>query len=761
MRAGIAAPAAGARVGIPPAALAPTSAPLGSVSLAVSLPLLTPGLTSAPRAVLPNVETRPVAVAAPLAAEALLPGVGPRPVAVPGASSVVPKVAEGSAVPGERPVLGALSGVSAAAAKPAASAAALRTVYDAGPAFKRAGQEPVVDLSDTKSVYRGFLRRLGFHSYTADIAQSRAERAPVQHQAQVFDVAADRLKVLDASRELAVAVMAGLERQGYSEESVERAVDLAARLIELRPLEAPSNMPYSVRTAKRPERLRWLLGVTRDKASSQAGRVLSDVAGTVYSPAELVPREELQALLGHVRAVLSSMYADVEYGAGRYAGRALVSSLARHARLFGRPELEARLASALAERGFKLSDYIGSRFELTDRSGNKEAFEVRTGDILGTRSRSRRSSEIAIGAVPHPSRWWHAWREGLFGSILGVFMKPLEKYPVQVAGQPVRNWVRRSVHEWRKWLANTSHFLKGYSHAAIADVREADGIYNVLVWENEVDQGEGGIRPVSFWDQFLAKDYHARFGYARWDPFKVWDAFHAQAAERGWQEFPHRVEDGAWRTVLSREEHEALLAIPRERAGELVDTMNRRTMRLIEALMTGFGIGYGYGLSNSLLRLICTTTLWHGFLVGSQFEMQSKPDMFHPLTYLFKWLGTKNTAGLDMAARMIWPGSLFADDKVAEHRSIDLAGRDGARRADDNTMMQVYAERDPALTERLREVLKDGVADPFAFQDGTLETALHRQLVVRRWRRRDPEGKRAGVSLPRGYQREIEILYDR
>ena len=143
-------------------------------------------------------------------------------------------------------------------------------------------------------------------------------------------------------------------------------------------------------------------------------------------------------------------------------------------------------------------------------------------------------------------------------------------------------------------------------------LQKQQAIYNVMVWESEVDVREGGIRPVSFWDQFLVKDYHARFGYARLDPGKVWDAYQAQSAERGYEEIPHRNENGGWRSVLSREEYAELLSIPRARAPELLARLHRRALTLIQGLMTHVGIAYGYGLADTLTRLVCTTTIWHG-----------------------------------------------------------------------------------------------------------------------------------------------------
>jgi hypothetical protein len=679
---------------------------------------------------------------------------------------------EGQAESGSEPgALGNLRNGAAELEEGESPTQVLGRIFDARAALAQSAAP--VDTSDVRADYRDFLGKLGFKPYGAEIQDAQALREHNAEQEMVFELAKHRLSVFDASREIAVEVMAGLERQEYSPEAMERAVELAARLLELRPLEAPGRFPHHVRSERRPERLAWLLAVTRENADKQAAGVTSDIVGAAFSPGELEyllgtsvveRREELRgqvtALRDHVHTLLRSMYADVEVSGGRYAGRALVQSLTRFARKNGRPEVEQALTAALGRRGFNIDEYVSNSFSLKDRHGRLQSFDIRTGDVLGTRSRSRRSSEIAIGAVPHPSRWGRALREGVFGALAGVWMKPETKFPHQVARQPMRNWLRRTMHRLRKKIANMPYFLKGYSHVGIADVKEADGVSNVMVWESEVDIGEGGIRPVSFWDQFLVKDYHARLGIARLDADKVWHAYQQQG-RAGYQEFPHTGEEGGWRSALTREEHAELLAIPRENAPELLEQLHGRALNLIEVLMTNFGIGYGYGLADKLLRLVCTTTIWHAYRLGAQFEIQSRPDRFHPLTHVLKWFGAANTAGLNLAARIIWPGSFFVDDKLALHKRVDLPGRNGGQRPNDLQTMPAYHERDAALTTRLRGLLRRGSQDPFAAPDDKLEQALRRQLVLRRWRRRDPRSRRSATSLGRGYFRAVEVLYDR
>jgi len=651
-------------------------------------------------------------------------------------------------------------------------AASLGVVFDASRALKAASFVDTVSVDATERQKVGhFLERLGFRNYSAGAASRLENPDLTDGQRKVFALSRERYRVFDAAREIAGTVMESLERQGYSDEAWAQASDLVATLTELRPMEPPSRLPLPVQKGSLREKREWLSELTARRIAYQTERVTADIVAAVYSEKEWnarrnspilerrrALRDEVRKIRNNVESALVSLYTDVENGGGRFVGRALAAAMVRRARLDDRHEREIVLATALEARGFHLTDMVGDSFTLKDRRGRSHDFTLKTGDVVGTRGRSRRSSEIAYGARPHWSRWWRGWREGIFGNLVGVFLKPLEKHAIQIPEQTVRNWFRKKLHRLRKDVANWPIFLKSYSHVGIADVREADGIRMAWVWENEIDSGDGGIRIVSFWDQFLIKDYHARFGYSRLDPEKTLTAFKAQA-EQGFQKYPAGASDGSWRSAMTPAEHARWAAAPDEEAEAFTESLHRRAVTTIEGLMMAFGLGYGWGMANTIFATVCSSTIFLGYKLGAQFEIQTNPDMWHPLTVFFAKLGLPQAASQNLAARVYWPASFFVDNKVGEHFKVDLPGRDGGKIADDWQTVPDTQESDTQRMHQTRSLLAGDDAEPFPVRNRMVGEALKRALVSHRWREGSLVGDRGGLSLTRGWFRGIMRLY--
>lgn len=650
--------------------------------------------------------------------------------------------------------------------------ASLGVVFDASRALKAASFTESVSVDATERMrVTHFLKRLGFRSFSAGAAARLENPDLTEGQRKVFALTSERYRVFDAAREIAATAMEGLEKQGYSEDAWRKASALAAALTELRPMEPPSRLPLPVQNGSLREKREWLAGLTSRRIAYQAERVTADIVSAVYSEKEWdtrrnstiherrrALRDEVRTIRNNVETALVSLYTDVEGGGGRFVGRALAAAMVRQARLEDRPEREIQLATAMEARGFHLTDMVGDSFVLKDRRGREREFTIKTGDVLGTRSRSRRSSEIAYGARPHWSRWWRGWREGIFGNIIGVFLKPLEKHAVQKPGQSVRNWGRKKIHRLRKELANMSPFLKSYSHVGIADVREVDGVRMAWVWENEVDSGDGGIRLVSLWDQFLVKDYHARFGYARLDAKRTLAEYKAQS-ENGFQPFPVRTSDGSWKSAMAPQEQARWANASEDEADSFVEMLHRRAVTTIEGLMMAFGLGYGWGMGDTIFKTVCSATIHLGYKLGAQFEIQTNPDMWHPLTVLFAKLGLPAAASQNLKARVFWPASFFVDNKVGDHFRVDLSGRDAGKIADD---WQTIPETIESSSKRMREtraVLAAEDDEAFPVRNRLVGNALKRSLVTHRWREGDIHGGRGGLSFTRGWFRGIMRLY--
>lgn len=626
--------------------------------------------------------------------------------------------------------------------------------------------------SGVRADYLDFLERLGFKPYArraGSALSSSRDIHPVRRE--VLDHNRRALRVFDAARELAAAVMEGVAAQGYSEGALAKAADLAGRLAALRPLPAPESLPEEV-VAARPL-AEWIGETTARRIDRQLAAVTSDLVDTIHGPGSVAealrdPRGgKAQALAGEaaglaklVEEVLLPQYADLELGETRFASRALAASLERYGVLSGRAEVRDLLERALAARGVRLSDLVGDTVAVPERSGGVRRMRVRTGDVLGLRSRTRKASEITAALRPHASLWMKAWRMGVLGSVLGIFITPHGDEPSLTPGQPVRNALRSAVFHLRRWVADQPWFLRGFSHAGIAAVEEADGVRMTWVYESDLNSAEGGLRKVGLADQFLQPHYYVRFGVARMDPERAAAEFLRQARRIGWREDPRP----GWPRGISREDWSALIRLAEKDPPAFLAALNGFALRQLDFMFSELGVAYAPDFAEKLYRSYCGLSIWLAYLLGALFDIQPLRDQWHPLARALKRLGYGNAQGLDMRARVIWPASFFVDPKVSRPAIVDLPGP-WTGEAEAGRSMPAYFERDPALTEALAGLLS-GRRRGLGSDHRRVRAALVHLLELRRGKReraraagQDPW--RAGVSPAVGYFAAVEELYAR
>lgn len=582
--------------------------------------------------------------------------------------------------------------------------------------------------------YQDVLERLGFERegelFTASLAE--ADRTPAQRA--VLEAQRGRAAALDSARDLAAGVMGGASGR---HDRLYKAADLAARLLAMEPLPAPRALPEGLRGAPRARLLEWAVDETHARLSRHLAALLSDLADTLGT-------QDVSRFRPWLEEILRPMYADADAGGARHAGRALAASLVRHARVFGLPSLERELEQALEGRGLRLADFVGDRFEVVDRRGETRKFLVRDGDVLGIRRRERSASEIAAGARPgrSPALWWKAWRQGLLGSFLAIWLDP-EGPPLQVPGQPVRNALRRGVHAARRWLAGLPYFLRGYSHVGMASVRSADGVSLAWVYDATVDSGGGWIRKGGLLHEFFRPGVHLRFGLSRFDAREVRREFRRQA-RAGWRAHPFKDSAYPWTSGITEAEHADLARSAEEDpAPTFLARLNSFALRQVRRLRLD-GTGYDYGWLGREALAHCSLLFHLAYSLGAQFRILWRPDQWHPITYLLQWLRLPVTAGLDLDRPIHWPASLFIDPKMERHDYAEFApARPRASRP--------YQERDPRLTASLPPAQADRKA---------LERTLVYHLEQRRLRREGAVGWKTGLNPASGYYGDIETLLD-
>ena len=667
-------------------------------------------------------------------------------------------------------------------ARPASALGSAEDLRQAGAEDRLAESLPrFFDGADpVRQDYGRFLTELGFRDYPAVIAENLAQGGHNELQKKVLAFNARRYRVINAARDLAADVMVGLSEQGYSQASLDGAAELAARLLSLQPLDPPASLPPEVARKDKAGIREWLITVTVQRLSAQLVQVVSDVVKTAV-PARAVESglqavedgrkeaPEARELLARIRRIKDSVervlvtnYTDAEAGQTRYAGRALAASLVRLARRTGRPEVEADLERRLELRGLRLDNFIGDTVALPDRdqSGGITRLKLRTGDLLGERSGGREAAEITFGVRPARSLWFKAFREGLLGHPLGLWANPKAR-PKLARGQPARNILRQALYRFQSWLSGRRFMLNGYSHVGMASVEGSDGVSMAWAIDNYPNSGEGGIRKIGIAEEFAQPGPFLKMGVARMDADRVWDAFQVQARKDGYRDGVYKSGGALWPSLISRADYEQLLAIPRRESGRLLDELTRRAAGVLEEMMTGLGVGFASDFSNVMWRAYCSSTMMLAYRMGGQFEIQDKYDHWHPLVRLLKWLGVPGIKDQKLDGRIIWPGSLFIDPKVARHRTVAYPAYRAAGRIPSPYTMPAYVEIDRDLTRRLQSFAQ--LTDPGSITPDADIIAFMTNLFL------DSDSKKirsvqgslsSGASVSRGYSAGLEALLE-
>ncbi|MEK7858663.1 MAG: hypothetical protein AAB320_05920 [Elusimicrobiota bacterium] len=630
---------------------------------------------------------------------------------------------------------------------------------------------------EVRSEYSVFLSKLGFRDYSAQIDANLRDERQTAAQKTVLEFNRERYRVIDAARDLAAEVMVGLAEQGYSKGSVERAVDLAARLISLQPIAPPSTLPPEVAAKDKDGIVAWLSAVTVQRIGQHLTQIVSDVVKTVVAPKELAgytkdienPSEDAEQTKQFVRRVvkikamtetlLVSAYTDSEIGQTRYAGRALAAALVRLSRNGANPGIEKALSQKLRERGLYLENFVGDTLVLHDVSqpGKAARFKLRSGDFLGERSGGREAAEITFAVRPAYRLWLKAWRQDLTGRMLGLWANP-KAAPHFVAGQSLRNKLKFGLWKLKKWVAARPFMEKGYSHVGMASVEAADGVAMAWAMDNYPNASAGGIRKIGITEQFSQNGPYLRLGMSHMDADKVWESYTAAAAKNGYQETVYASKDGDWPSRIGREDFERLAALPKSRSKELLAELNARAVSVLEEMLTRFGVGFAYGFSNELWSAYCSSTMMLAYNMGGQFEIQTYRDMWNPIILLMKRLGIGDAKDQNTDGRIIWPGSLFLDPMVAKHDMARFPEFTAVGRLPDPNTMPAYVEMDPALTKALVAMVRlssEGSIEP---DGGVIDHAIRTHLDRRGDKSRNKNGYRSGASHGSGYSAGLEAL---
>jgi hypothetical protein len=143
------------------------------------------------------------------------------------------------------------------------------------------------------------------------------------------------------------------------------------------------------------------------------------------------------------------------------------------------------------------------------------------------------------------------------------------------------------------------------------------------------------------------------------------------------------------------------------------------------------------------------------YRMGGQFEIQSAVDHWHIMIRILKRIGVRAIRKYMFKGRIIWPGSLFIDPKVIQHRRIEYPTSVAAYLPSPYTI-PAYVEMDHGLTLRLQALarLSDDVSiTPDA---GMIANEIRERLDTQARDSRRRYGPRATPA--RGYISGLERL---
>ncbi|MBI2606075.1 MAG: hypothetical protein HYW49_08350 [Deltaproteobacteria bacterium] len=582
--------------------------------------------------------------------------------------------------------------------------------------------------------YRQFLMRLGFEDYSNMVRENRKRNTGAGAASEyVLKFNQGRYGIVNFSRELAILLALKLEQAEGAEAAAlkEKLARLTARLFSLRPMEPPTKFPDSVLSVKASEleeaKIQYLVDVTKQNIREHTDTVLSDLYETLYGeealkttlategPTKEALLKELHRIRGLVERIVEFTYLDSELGQTRYLGRALATSLIRHARLRGDAEFEKTLKAAVKREGLRLENFVGDTLSFTDKDGRTHRLKIENGDFLNERSIGPEAGEITWGARPGLSNTLRAARMRLLGNIWGLIL-PKEDFESAQLG---------AVDYARMRLSEKRFATKGFSHVGMANVLEdaETGIKMTWALDNYPNAMEGGIRISGILEQFAPAGEYMRLGVSRYDPKKFWDFAQSQIKEHGHQEIAWigekefldedgetietaRSEPDPWKTTISKEEFERLHSAPRSQAAEWYrEVMRRTTDHIRHKMLAEDGVGFAYGFSNYKGRLYCSLTVLMASLQATGLELQPVQDRWNIIMRVMKLFNAGPVKDMNLDVRIIAPSGFLWQPLVDKKYFVEYPYMTPYERARAIMSPQILA-MNPKMTRLLSKLVE-------------------------------------------------------
>jgi hypothetical protein len=499
-----------------------------------------------------------------------------------------------------------------------------------------------VDLRD----YAGFLNRLGFEDYSAQAQKSRSAGGVNAVSSLVLKANVDRYQVVNASRNLTLAIVEESFDRLESREIQEKVLNLAAYLLEPAPFVASEPLPAAINA------LTDSANYVKAREVYLRSRILHrfrDEKQTLLAVMmDLAPAKKQAALESLLDTYLVSKYMDIELRQTRYWGRALSAALVKYARDHAQPGLENALTEKLGEKGLWLGNFLSSTVKYKNQKQEVVSVKIASGDFVNEYSKGSESYFITIGVMPTSrSDLWLAERSGLIGRKLqAAFYLLPEEETALLAKVRARETLTSSEKRHYAFLQNEPN-PNGYSHVGILEVKRdpVSGIEMPWVWDIYPSGEVGGVRFLGL-EGFAYAEQFRSVGFTHYDARKFHSYYVKKTTEQGylstvWKSYRAGLDENdeiaedrqntyLWPAKISAAEVQRLQKTPPEQAEAwFAKEIAPRVLNVMKGYMVSKdALAFAENFANMEGAAYCSQALVLAFLQGVNVDPQASPDQY-------------------------------------------------------------------------------------------------------------------------------------
>ncbi|GIL18313.1 MAG: hypothetical protein BroJett040_20640 [Oligoflexia bacterium] len=545
--------------------------------------------------------------------------------------------------------------------------------------------------------YSGFLARMGFENYSLQAYQNmlRVQSGSQSNREKEFILKRNtqRFEFLNDVHDLVALLMVKLESHPDNRnQAIEQLISMtvfALRQFPLMGLEPVKEDVLGNVFGPKAEEIRekYLLAKAQKRYREEKA-ILMSMAMKVILPSmdpEVIDSEK--DLISKIDKLISqSISYQYEYAGlqqNRYLGKALAVALMRYAHLHDDISLKALLKVRCLDAGIDLDNYISDTLSFQSSEGMTKKVQVRSGDLAVEMSVDALSFAISVGTNPTNPQ------DLKLAQSLDILNSPILA-PHFISNSPYQELVtkRKSNIELTEQEERVMQVLwdpknlKGFSHAALVDVRrdQETGLSTVWIWDIYPDRNRAGMRIMTA-DAFAYPEKYHRIGFVRYSSVKLLQSLKRQIAKRGYLDFVW----SSYQTELTKDNGYVLNRSQRYQWPSRVDrkTVSRwvnlsdqkaedwysyelapRLMKLVKSYFVGQdALAYSQDFLNGASMAYCSQMPLLAYLQAGNLDLQESPEEWGKMARFAKTIGAIR---YDLSERIISPNGLVWQSGIVE-----------------------------------------------------------------------------------------------